>query len=410
MTGKAVATLISAALLWPQLCLAQSDTDIRQALMQVGCASESLAGASVLTLRTSIRCYQKSRADWIPSGRLSDDQVATLLTDAAQGFKVENGVRSAAEVASEVARAAAEAAAEVRRLNDAGLPEGPIALNDPLVQHIGFAINDDLAVTAVIENSPAYFAGVRVGDVFGRGAGGEAFPSGVSRTKIYEGISRKLQQRVESNATTSVRFLRDGRAHEAPFPPRALGAVLATRSLSEDEKNVFDLLPRDLSGFFSAIYLDEFELAQTFQAVAYDRAFAASPYGTVVTAFGGAETARERFMKSRGLGLIAQFILIKSNHLGACDQPMTDITVTQERYRVLVDGYGSEIGPRRRIEPNVYAFSVPERWAAHLLNAEPMGEYPWWNADIRAFVTDAGGCDSSILQRLEAGMLRYLAT
>lgn len=142
----------------------------------------------------------------------------------------------------------------------------------------------------------------------------------------------------------------------------------------------------------------------------FDTYFEGSSVGIVSTLFGFNDELRKSFEQSRGSGIFSQYILIKTNYFGLCGEPGSGIRVEQARYQVLVDGYGVEWGPRREIEPRVYEFIVPERWALVLMEDAPMGEASAWRSKILDFIRDAGGCGSPILDQLESNMLSYLRT
>lgn len=314
-------------------------------------------------------------------------------------------------------RLLANGGAELRTFSVRSLPQihmqiGVTADNPQraFVEHLGFDLSEDYVVVEVIPNTPASIAGVQVGDVWGGRIGNGGFStSSWSRAALLERASQQLERRVGYGPLDFV-FLRDGVEQEFPFPPIRFGETFSGPTLGDSEAPVFELLPSVLQEFYAFVYLGDFRLANDYQMYVFDTFFNGSGVALVTNLIGTSDDFRARFERSRGRGIFSQYILIKTNALGLCDDPGTDIRVEQERYEVWVDQYGAEVSQRREIEPRVFEFTVPTRWAGVLSEEAPMGEARAWRDDILAFVNAAGGCDSPILTQLENNMISYLRT
>ena len=384
---------------------AQSVKDLQAALKAVGCFQGEPDGRSSLKMRTAVRCYQKSRDGWAPTGQLTDAQKADLFKQAASGFVVKN------EPVKDQGGTTQSEAEEIRQLiantnRNAGRRE-----RQPYIDHVGFDLNEKYVVSEVVLGSPADIAGVKVGDQWGERIGnGILRINSWSRGELLQKSSRALQQHADSQKVMPVHFVRRGQRKTLWFPPVPLGGTFSTAQLSPGDRELFEVLPHDLSRFFSYVYLEDFRAAKVFQMAIFDKHFEGTASALVLRAFGTANDFREKYARSRGRGLFSQYILIKSNVFGMCGAPGAPIRVEQKRYEVWVDQFGIEQSARREIEPNIYEFTVPASWAGHLSRNAPMGEAAAWRSDILKFVEKAGGCDSTMLMQMERSMLRYLAT
>ncbi|MEM1273268.1 MAG: hypothetical protein AAGF88_05590 [Pseudomonadota bacterium] len=276
------------------------------------------------------------------------------------------------------------------------------------VDHLGFDLNEALVVTEIIPNSPADIAGIEPGDVFGGRIGNGGVPSTWTRAEILQWASERLERNV-GYGPLNFRFVRNGQEQSYPLPAIRRGEVFSELQLEDGERAVFELLPPAIRQFYTYIYLGDFEAAEPLQMYIFDQ-IAGNSVLTVTRLFGAYDDFRDAFEASRGRGVFTHYILTKSNALGLCGAPGTDLRVEQERYEVWVDQYGIEVSSRREIEPLVYEFTVPEQWAGALRETSPMGEVRQWRGDVIAFLRAAGGCDSSLLAQLESNMLAYLAT
>lgn len=276
------------------------------------------------------------------------------------------------------------------------------------VDHLGFDLNEALVVTEVVPGGPADIAGVQLGDVFGGRIGNGRVTSNWPRAEILQYASEQLERHV-GYGPLNFRFIRNGQEQSFPLPAIRRGETFSELQLEESERAIFDLLPRVLRQFYGYIYLGDFEAAEPLQMYIFDE-IAGNSVLTVTRLFGTYDDFRDAFEASRGRGVFSHYILTKSNVLGLCGATGADIRVEQERYEVWVDQYGIEVSSRREIEPLVYEFTVPERWAGPLLETAPMAEVRHWRGDVIAFLRAAGGCGSPLLAQLEHNMLAYLAT
>lgn len=276
-----------------------------------------------------------------------------------------------------------------------------------VVNHIGFDLDQNLVVTTVIPGSPASLAGLKLGDRFEAGA---SVTANFGSNKVMEQFSREFRKGSSGTTLIDTRFRRGTQLVSLGFPPVPFGTPSSTSLLSSNEEAIFSNLPNDVSDFFKFVYLGDFELAEKFQMSLFDRQFGSTSVGLVAGAFGAVGPIREQYRATRGEGLFAQYILVKSNDIGVCDQPSTNLRVEQKRYQVWVNGYGVEVSPRFEVAPNLYEFSVPTAWENILRRDAPLGELAGWAPKFRAFVASAQGCRSNVLTQLETNMLSYLAT
>lgn len=278
-----------------------------------------------------------------------------------------------------------------------------------IIDHLGFDMDSALIVTNVKPGGTADIAGLRVGDVWGERIGAGIRRKSLGRETLLTEASTQLQKYANSERVMPVHFLRNGQLEVLWFPPVPLGEEFSSVQLSSDDRALFDKLPHDLSRFFSYVYLQDYKAAKVFQMAIFDKHFEGTASALVLKATGGAEQFRNEYEQSSGRGLFSQYILIKSNAFGTCGETEVPIRVEQKRYEVWVDQFGIERSARREIEPNVYEFIVPARWAGHLLQNSPMGEASPWAQPIKDFIEAVGVCDSPILEQLEDNMLAYLS-
>ncbi|MEM9477506.1 MAG: peptidoglycan-binding protein [Pseudomonadota bacterium] len=274
-----------------------------------------------------------------------------------------------------------------------------------IVDHIGFELDPNHVVVTVLKGSPAESAGVQIGDVFSNGFG---TTNGHHHRLIMERASRKMTSNLESGRLVPIWFSRNGRKIQLDIVPIGLGSSLPALDLSEAQLHAFNALPHDLKRFFEYLYVGEFETAERYYLAIFDRYFGRTAAGLVASAFGSTSEFRDSWRENRAKGILAQYILIKTNQVGLCASPGTSIRVEQERYEVWTNGYGVEVSARRQIEPRVYEFDVPTRWLLPIRELEPMGEVRQWAPSVRDFVGRAGGCTSELLPQLEERMLEFM--
>ena len=104
-------------------------------------------------------------------------------------------------------------------------------------------------------------------------------------------------------------------------------------------------------------------------------------------------------------GLMAEYILVKTQSLGLCGEPGVMLTVTKKFYTKWVDGYGNEIN-REFLGSDKQSVVVPVPFGKIIKDhsrTEPVSIYA---AGLRRMLTKSTGCKSKVLRQLEDNMLK----
>lgn len=385
---------------------AQSVEELQRALSAVGCYDGAIDGNRSLALRTATRCYQGSQAGWIKNGSLNQQQWAILQGDVDRGFTV-GGESITSGYTPQLPDGKI-----IGRLVEETTARSSYAAYAKYIDHVGFWLDTDSTVTEVLPDSPASVAGLRPGDKFLARLSG-------SLTGHYRGFNREQLIKAAwsdittaSGSTVTYRISRGGEELILIFPGLAPGKRVASLSLTSAETSIFHELPQSLRFFFSYIYVGDFETADMYKRQVLDKLLhRTTGYDLTDALFqvNAVDELLEAARSNRGSGIIGYYILSKSNLIGTCGSEARFLRFERQRYEVLVDGFGAEIGQRRPIDPLVYEFSVPAVWAPIMKRLSPIREAAGWSNGFRNFVMAAGGCDSKILIRLDQQMLRHIA-
>lgn len=272
--------------------------------------------------------------------------------------------------------------------------------------HIGLKIDDTGVVISLVEPSPASVSGIQIGDRLRNAAGVKDDLAGnlFLLENLFENVVRKGQTDFVQRQDTPV---------EVNVPRVSLGQfvdpALVQTELSKAEVQVFEELPELIRPFFTAIYGGQFVRAEfekkTFYLKAYSTTLAAqvgeTAYGQEVTAKYDSLVDASRFGP-----LLAQYALVKLNTSGNCGMPVKTIPYTETVIRTISDGFGVELS-QSVVSQTDKSFDIDARFAPFVVNANQVSPRPRWSADIQNFIMKAGGCGSSILDKLEANFLAY---
>lgn len=273
---------------------------------------------------------------------------------------------------------------------------------DLVTDHLGLDVAGGGEITAVAEDGLAARAGLQVGDKV-LGIGGGAIVGSTSSASFLHQLFRKVAYQ---DAIVDLRVERAGRTEQLQMEPRVVGAAMGA-TLDPGEAALFARLPEVLQPLFSSIYLGDFDTTHRYQMSTIRRLYGANAASIVLPALGLEDEARGLAEASRMQGIMAQYILIKSNFVGLCGEPYETFEVSETIIETTRDGYGFVMS-EEIISHYEGEYAVPSRFLQVVLTAEPIRELAQLSGGVQDFVTAAGGCDSDVLRVLEDNMLDYI--
>ncbi len=109
---------------------------------------------------------------------------------------------------------------------------------------------------------------------------------------------------------------------------------------------------------------------------------------------------------SRWEPVVAQYMLIKTNAFGLCGQQGRQFAVDHKTVTTWRNGYGVVLSQTTEDRGRTY-FEIPAQFADIISRAKTTGEAAGYANGIRAMIKRNGGCRSTVLDQLEANMLKY---
>ena len=162
--------------------------------------------------------------------------------------------------------------------------------------------------------------------------------------------------------------------------------------------DVFDAIPQTIRAHFRLFYDNDMDnLERLLKNDAARLGGAVGPFGGIV---------QQAVLTQRYAPMMAMYAISRHDVAGLCGERGATFTVTSQKITEFRNGYGMLTGTTRG-PINRREFVVPHKFAEAVRRSDIKGINPRYARSFGEFITRSGGCNSSTLRQVEAGMLNF---